>query len=265
MSMQQPPQNPYSQQVPPAGGQPQGGAPQFGAPQFGAPNQPGQQQKRPIDKSILRQLMFGGVVVVGLELVTGILGLLSNVVYGFYGSTFVYFLVSVVAAAVFAGLVAVSALYIAPIDRARSTVDLFKKLAIGGAIGLVGLIIINVIWAVVTGGSYLGQAIFSSGIVGALSTALTYTALFALGVLIARSVPPRPRAAAPQFGAPQGYGAPQQGQAPQGYGAPQQGQAPQGYHAPQQHYPQGQAPQQHAPQQQYPAGPQGQQPYPPQA
>jgi hypothetical protein len=247
MSMQQPPQNPYSQQVPPAGGQPQGGAPLGNAPQggYGAPVQ----QKAPIDKGILRQLIFGGVVVVGFEVVTGILALISNVIYGAYGSQFIYFIVSVVAAAVFAGLVVVSALYISPIAKARTTLELLKKLAIGGAVGLGGLILINLIWAIIDGGSYLGQAIFSSAFIGSISTAIVYTALFALGVLIARSVPAR-SPAAPQFGGPQ------QGQAPQGYGAPQQGQAPQGYGAPQQG---------HAPQQpQYPAAPQAQPPYPPQ-
>jgi hypothetical protein len=240
MSMPQPPQNPYTQQVPPAGNQPQGHAPQYGAPV------PSAQSKRPVDKGILRQLIFGAVVVVGYEVVTGLLGLISNAIYGFYGSQFTYFIVSVVAAAVFAGLVLVSALYVAPVEKARGTVELLKKLAVGGAIGLVGLIVINIIWAVVTGGSYLGQAIFSSGFVGSISTAIAYTALFALGVLIARTVAPRPRAAAPQ----QGYAAPQQyGQASQGYAAPQQGQVPQGY------------PQQP---QQYPAGQQPQPPYPPQ-
>ncbi|MCP2032388.1 hypothetical protein L1277_002491 [Okibacterium sp. HSC-33S16] len=257
MSMQQPPQNPYSQQVPPAGNQPQGHAPQFGAPV------PAGQPKRPIDKGILRQLIFGAVLVVGFEIVTGILGLLSNAIYGFYGTQFSYFIVSVVAAAVFAGLVLVSALYIAPLEKARGTVEVLKKLALGGAIGLVGLIVINIIWAVVTGGSYLGQAIFSSGFVGSISTAIVYTALFALGVLIARTVAPRPRAAAPQYGAPQqAYGAPQQqGQAPQGYAAPQQGQGPQVY--PQQHQPQQQFPTGQQPQQQFPTGQQPQQPQQP--
>ena len=254
MSMQQPPQNPYSQQVPPAGGQPQGNVQQGG---YG----PAVQPSRPIDKNILRQLIFGGVLVIGFELITGVLSLISNAIYGFLGNQFIYFIVSVVAAAIFAGLVAVSALYIVPIDRARNTVELLKKLVTGGAIGLVGLVLINLIWAVVDGGSLLGQAIFSSAFVGSILTALTLTALFALGVLIARSVPPRPQAAAPQFGAPQGYGA-QQAQAPQGYGVPQQGQAPQGYGAPQGHAPQQQHPQQQAPQ--YPAAPQAQPPYPPQ-
>ena len=239
MSMQQPPQNPYSQQqVPPMGGQPQGNAPQGG---YGPPVA----QKRPIDKGILRQLIFGAVVVVGFELVTGILSMVGNAVFSFYVSQFIYFIISLVAAAVFAGLVALSALYISPIEKARSTVELLKKIAIGGAIGLVALVIINLIWAVIDGGSYLGQAIFSSGIIGSILSALTFTALFALGVLIARSVPPRPQNAAPQFGAQQGYAAPQQGQAPQQHQYPQQ-------HAPQQGQPQ------------HPGAPQAQQPYPPQ-
>lgn len=241
--MQQPPQNPYSQQVPPTG-QPQGNAPQGG---YGPPVA----QKRPIDKGILRQLMFGAVVVVGFELVTGILGMLANAVFSFYVGQFIYFIISVVAAAVFAGVVAMSALYISPLANARSTVELLKKIAIGGAIALVALFIINLIWAVIDGGSYLGQAIFSTAIIGSIISALTFTALFALGVLVARSVPPRPQNAAPQFGAQQGY-TPQQGQAPQPHQYPQ---------ASQQQYPQQHAPQQGQPQ--HPGAAQAQPPYPP--
>ncbi|RLQ81044.1 hypothetical protein D9V28_14945 [Mycetocola zhadangensis] len=239
------------------------------------------QQSRPIDKSILRQLIFGAVLVVGFEFLTGVLSLVSNAIYGMLGNQVIYFIVSVVAAAVFAGLVVVSALYIVPIEKARNTVELLKKLVVGGAIGLVGLVLINLIWAVIDGGSLLGQVIFSSAFIGSILTALTLTAIFVLGVLIARNVPPRPRAAAPQFGAPQGYPAQQQTQAPQGYAAPQQTQAPQGYAAPQGQVPQQHAPQPHAQQQQqqqqhqpqpqpqqqapqYPAAPQAQPPYPPQ-
>lgn len=210
------PQNPYGQPT------------QQGAP-AGYPAQQAQ-QRPPLDKAVLRQVVFGGVVVVGIAVITTILSIIGSAVYAFRGELILSLFWSIFVAVVFVVGAGVSALYIAPFAKATSTVDLVKKLAIAAAIGAAALLVLNFIWSVITGGQYLVQMIISSGILGSISSGLTYGAFFALGVFIARALPARPQAS---VGQPQGYAAPQ-GHAPapqQGY-QNQQGQAP-GYVQPQ--------------------------------
>ncbi|WP_411721234.1 hypothetical protein [Mycetocola sp.] len=201
------PQNPYSQQS------------QQGAP-AGYPQQA--QQRPPLDKAVTRQVLSGGAIVVGIAIVSNLLSILGSSMYSFHGELIFSLFWSVFIAAVFVVGAGVSALYVAPLTRATSAVDLLRKLAIAAAIGSAALLVFNFIWAVISGGQYLFQMIVSSGILGSVSTGLQYGAFFALGVFIARALPPKPQAA--YSGQPQGYTA-----APQGYGQPQAPGAPQGY------------------------------------
>jgi hypothetical protein len=216
------PQNPYRQPT------------QQGVP-AGYPQQ--LQQRPPLDKAVLRQILFGGATVVGIAAVSNLLSILGSSMYSFRPELMVSLIWSVFVAAIFVVGVGVSALYIAPLAKAMSTPDLLRKLAVAAAVGTAALLVLNFIWAVISGGQYLFQAIVSSGILGSLATGLHYGAFFALGVLVARALPPRQQA---PYAAAYGYnGGPQASSAPQGYaqqaygqqayGQPQPPVAPQGY------------------------------------
>ncbi|MET0932930.1 MAG: hypothetical protein ABWX56_04400 [Mycetocola sp.] len=220
-------QNPYSQPT-----------------QQGAPAGYPQQAPRgsvPLDRAVLRQIQFGGAIVVGIAILSSLTQIIGSAMYSFRGELVFSLFWSVFIALVFVIGAGVSALYIAPFAKATSTVDLLRKLAIATAIGAGALFVLNFVLAVVTAGQYLVEMIVSAGILGSISTGLQYGAFFALGVFIARALPATPRAAVPV----QGYGQGHTGQAPAApHGYPQ---APQPY-----------APQQAAPQayQQNPAAPQ---------
>jgi 4-amino-4-deoxy-L-arabinose transferase-like glycosyltransferase len=206
------PQNPYS---PPT--------------QQGATGYPQQTQQRPpLDKAVTRQVLFGGATVVGIAIVSNLLSIIGSSMFSFRGELIFSLIWSVFIAAVFVVGAGVSALYVAPLARATSAVDLLKKLAIAAAIGSAALLVLNFIWAVISGGQYLFQMIVSSGILGSVSTGLHYGAFFALGVFIARTLPPKPQAV--YTGQPQGYAQPGS-VAPQGYGQPGSV-PPQGYGQP---------------------------------
>lgn len=217
----------------------------YGQPAQGAPAgypQQGRAVRAAVDPGVARQIVFGGSVVLGIAVVTNILSTIGNSVFGFVGEQIFGLIWSIFIALVFIAGAGLSALYVAPFARATSTQDLVRRLAIAAAIGAAALLVLNFIWSVVNGGQYLVQMIISSGILGSISTGLTYGAYFALGVLIARVLPATPRAqydglrdqhlsgyAAQAYGQPQGYAQPQ---APAPYSAsPQQ---PVGYPAPQQ-------------------------------
>ncbi|GHD51149.1 hypothetical protein D9V29_12740 [Mycetocola manganoxydans] len=225
----------------------------YGQPAGAPAGYPQQSHRLPLDKSVLRQVMFGGAVVVGYAVISSVLAIISRSVYGFRAEVLLGTFWSVFIALVFVAGAAVSALYIASLAKAVSAVDLLRKLAIAAAVGAAALLVINFIWSVVTGGEYLVQSIVSSGIVGSISTGLIYGSLFALGILIARLLPPRQPA--PQGAGQQPYGQPAPHSAqPQGY--PQQQQQPHAQQPQAPHAPQGYAPQN--PGQQQP-------PFPPQA
>ncbi|MBG6237283.1 hypothetical protein IWX78_000226 [Mycetocola sp. CAN_C7] len=237
------------------------GSPQnpYGQPTQGAPA--GYQPQKPsatADRSVVRQIIFGGAVVIGIAVVTNILGLIGNSVFGFRVEQILGMIWAIFVALVFVAGAGLSALYIAPFAKASSVSDLIKRLAIAAGVGAAALLVLNFIWSVINGGQYLAQLIISSGIVGSISTGVAYGAFFALGVFVARALPAgqRSQPAAPQQGnAGQSYqGQPYQGQ-PQGSAAqPQQGQPAQVYAPP--------APGYVAPQ--VPAPGQGQPPVPPQ-
>ncbi|GAB3617274.1 hypothetical protein GCM10027416_18310 [Okibacterium endophyticum] len=222
MSNAQPPANPYGQ--PPQQGQPYG-QPQYGQPaqpqpQYGQPaqpqyGQPGQgyppQQaapRKPVDRGIFRQLVFGAVIVLGVEIVVTILQLIGQAVYiGFYPEIIFSFLGTVFGAVLFIVGAGLSALYIAPIEKARDTVDLLKKLAIAGLIGTALVFLLNLLGSLLGGGSHFAERLVQVAIVGTIVGGLYYTLLFALGVFIARALPARPRQAS---GHPQQTYQPQQ-------------------------------------------------------
>ncbi len=221
-------QNPYGQQA-------QGGQPAY------------QQAPRPTaDKAVVRQIIFGGVVVLGIAVATNLLSTIGNSVYGLRAEQVFGLFWSIFIALVFIAGAGLSALYIAPFARATSARDLIKRLSIAALVGAAALLVLNFIWSVINGGQYLFQMIISSGIFGSISTGLTYGAFFALGVFVSRALPaaPQPQAYPAQ---PQGYPAQQAPAQPQGYPAPQ----PSGYPQPQ-------------PGPQAPSAGQGQPPVPPQ-
>jgi hypothetical protein len=191
----------------------------YGPPTQGAPT--GYPQQRPLlDTAVTRQVLFGGVLVVGIAIVSNLLSIIGSSIFAFRGELMFSLIWSIFIAVVFVMGAGASALYVAPLGRATSAVDLLKKLAVAAAIGTAVLLVLNFVGAVLSGGQYLFQMIVSSGILGSISTGLHYGAFFALGVLIARLLPPKPQAYAGQSyvgqpPAPQGYGV------PQGYGAPQ--------------------------------------------
>ena len=220
------PQNPYS---PPA---------QQQAAPAGYPQQA--TQRTPLDRGVMRQVVFGGVIVVAVAIISQILSILGSLMYSFRGDSILSTFWGIFIAVVFAAGAGASALYIAKIANVTSTVDLLKKLAVAVAVGTAALLVLNFIWAVLNGGEYLVQMIISSGLLGSIATGLHYGAFFALGVFIARALPPKQQHAVPAQGhgqAPQGYvqQAPQAPQAPQGYAqqqAPGQPQYPGAGHPP---------------------------------
>lgn len=211
----------------------------------------------PLDRAVLRQVQFGGAVVVGIAILTSLTQIIGSAMYAFRGELVFSLFWTVFIALVFVVGAGIGALYVAPFAKATSTVDLLKKLAIASAIGAAALFVLNFVFAVVTAGQYLVEMIVSAGILGSIATAVQYGAYFALGVFIARALPATPRAVV----TPQAYaGQPQAPAAPQGY--PQAPAAPQGYpQAPQAYAPQPAAPHAAAPQG-YPQTPSAPQVYP---
>lgn len=212
----------------------------------------------PLDRAVLRQILFGGVIVVVIAVISNLLSIIGSAMYSFRAELIFSLFWSVFVAAVFVVGAGASALYFAPLAKATSTADLLKKLAVAAGVGAAALLVLNFIFAVVTGGQYLVQMIVSSGILGSISSGITYGAFFALGVFVARALPVTSK---PYPG--QGYGAQpqapasQQGFAPRGSGVPQgspQG-SPQAPVAPQGFAPQGSGAPQGSPQ--APAAPQG--------
>jgi hypothetical protein len=215
-------QNPYSPPAP-------AGAPS-GYPQETV------QKSAAVDRDVVRQIVFGGVVVVGIAAITSLLSTIGSWMYAFQPELVFSLFWTVFIAVVFVVGAGASALSIAPLAKATSGIDLLRKLAVAAAVGAAALLILNFIFSVVTGGQYLVQMIISSGILGSISSGISYGAFFALGVFIARALPARPQATVGQgYAVPQGY--PQQVPVPQGYPqqapAPQAPPAPQGYAQPQ--------------------------------
>lgn len=207
--------------------------------QQGAPAGYPQQAPRgsvPLDRGVLRQIRFGGAIVVGVAILSSLTQIIGSAMYSFRGEMIFSLFWSVFTALVFVVGAGASAVYVAPLARATSTVDLLKKLAIAAGIGAGALLVFNFVYAVITGGQYLVEMIVSAGILGSISTGVHYGAFFALGVFVARALPATPRAAVPAPGYGQGHPAQQlaaQAYAPQpASGVPHgypQNPAPQGY------------------------------------
>lgn len=165
----------------------------YGQPVFQPPAGHPQQAMRPApDRSVVRQVLFGAVVVVGISIVSNILSTIGNAAYGLRLDQATGLIWGILLAVVFVAGAVLSSLYIAPLGRATSTPDLLKRLAIAAVVGSGTLLVLNFIWSVVTGGQYLMQIIVSSGIFGSLSMGLTNGAFFALGVFVARALPAAP-------------------------------------------------------------------------
>lgn len=177
-----------------------------------------------MDRAVLRQILFGGVIVVVIAAISNLLSIIGSSVYSFRAELIFSLFWSVFVAAVFVIGAGASALSIAPLAKATSTVDLLKKLAVAAGVGAAALLVLNFIFAVVTGGQYLVQMIVSSGILGSISSGITYGAFFALGVFVARALPAAPKA----YPNP-GYAAPPQAPAAQQRFAPQAPAAQQAY------------------------------------
>lgn len=148
---------------------------------------------RPVDHEVLRQVLTGGAVVVGVEVVTAILSLLGSLSWGFGPIAALQLGFELGRTLLFATAVALTSLYVLPLGRALGTATVLARLAVGGAVGTVFLIGATIAWTVLTMGALPGFAIIDSGITRPIAIGLVNTALFALGVLIIRSLPERPR------------------------------------------------------------------------
>jgi hypothetical protein len=148
---------------------------------------------RQIDRDILRQVLGGGAVVVGVELVTEILAFLGNLSWGFGALAAVQLGSEVGGAVLFAAVVSLTTLYVLPLESALGTSMVLSRVAVGGGIATAFLAGATTAWIVLNTSGMLGSAILSGGIMRPIATGLVNTALFALGVLVIRSLPGRPR------------------------------------------------------------------------
>jgi hypothetical protein len=146
-----------------------------------------------VDRDVVRQVLAGGAVVVGVELATQILLFLGNLSYGFGPLVGVQLAVELGSAFLFTVTVALTALYVLPLGRDLGTGLVLSRVAVGGALGTVVMAGVMIAWMVLITGAMLGGDIMASGIMRPIASGLVNTALFALGVLIIRSLPQRPR------------------------------------------------------------------------
>jgi hypothetical protein len=146
-----------------------------------------------VDRDVLRQVLAGGAVVVGVELATQILLFLGNLSYGFGAMAAVQLGFELGSVLLFTAAVALTALYVLPLGRDLGTGPVLSRVAVGGAIGTVVMAGAMIAWIVLITGGMLGDDIIASGIMRPIAIGLVNTALFALGVLIIRSLPARPR------------------------------------------------------------------------
>jgi hypothetical protein len=149
-------------------------------------------QMRPVDQDVLRQALAGGAVVVGVKLVTEILSLLGSLSWGLGTFAAAQLGFEVGGALLFAAVVALTVLYVLPLGRALGTGSVLSRVAVGGGIATVFLAGAMIAWIALIAGGMLGGGLISSGVIQPITTGLVNTALFALGVLVIRSLPEQP-------------------------------------------------------------------------
>jgi hypothetical protein len=151
---------------------------------------------RRLHTDVVRQVLAGGAVVVGVELVSEILLILGSLVGSLSGGFAAFAAIQlgfqVGCTILFAAVVALTVLYILPLGPSLDIGAVLSRVAVGGAIATVFLAGATIAWIALITGRLLGSGLISSGIMRPIATGLVDTALFALGVLIIRSMPDRP-------------------------------------------------------------------------
>jgi hypothetical protein len=152
----------------------------------------------PVGRDLLGQVFAGTVVVVGLELVTTILSLLGTLLalsgtldYGVMPLV-IEILYPMVGSVLFSAAAALTGLYLLRLDRPLSTGAVLGRVAVGGAIGTAVLIGASLVWILLSMGEAQATIIVNQGFLQPIARGLEYTALFALGVLIIRSLAAAP-------------------------------------------------------------------------
>ncbi|MGO4690312.1 hypothetical protein [Glaciibacter sp. 2TAF33] len=147
---------------------------------------------RPVDPHVLRQALAGGAVVVVVNLVTGTLSFLGGLGWGLGTFAAAQLGFEAGSALLFAAVAALTVLYVMPLGRALGTGSVLSRVALGGGIAAVFLAAAMIAWTLLVTGGMPGNDLISSGILQPIATGLVNTALFALGVLIIRSLPDQP-------------------------------------------------------------------------
>lgn len=156
-----------------------------------------------VDRYRLRQVLFGGVVVVALRFVIEFIIALGNLAVAvgqpsgeFEGMYVVEILLGLVSAVFFVAGAGLAGIFIAPLIASVGLKSLLGKLVIGGAFGTIATVIVGLIVTLATNNnfSYLLMDLVYSGVVYPIVDGIINTAFFALGVFIARSLPSTPEA-----------------------------------------------------------------------
>ncbi|WP_022887181.1 hypothetical protein [Glaciibacter superstes] len=154
-----------------------------------------------VDRYRLRQVLFGAVIVIALRFVTEFIIALGNLAVaagqpsGVFGGMYVVqILIGLVSAVFFVAGAGVAGIFIAPLTASLGLKSLLGRLVIGGAFGTIATLIVGLIVTLATNNnfSYLLMNIVYSGLVYPVVDGIINTALFALGVFIARSLPSAP-------------------------------------------------------------------------
>ncbi|PSL37045.1 hypothetical protein CLV49_0651 [Labedella gwakjiensis] len=179
----QQPQQPYGQ----PGQQPYGQPPHgYGQQPYGAaPGSDG----APRPKRSLREPLIGGIAVGAYVLLLAIFGLIRNLSYGavtgadvgFVGQSFGYSLIPLV----FAGLAFVGAAFLSPIESAVTRPAFLKSAAIAIGLGAAGYFLLMLLLSFGTGPGFLTNLV-SNVVLGTITTAMQYGAVFVAAILIAR-------------------------------------------------------------------------------
>lgn len=159
-----------------------------------------------VDRFRLRQVLFGAVVVIGLRFATEILtavGYLAVAVmqpsWGFSGSAVIQVVVVFAMAVLFSLGAGVSGVFVLPLTASVGVWKLLGRVAVGGMIGTVAMVLGSVLLTLASARSgYMLPSLLSSGLITPITIGLINTALFALGVMVARSLPSAELGKAPQ-------------------------------------------------------------------
>ena len=154
-----------------------------------------------VDRFRLRQVLFGAVVVIALRFITEFIIALGNLAVaagqpsGVFGGMYVVqILIGLVSAVFFVAGAGLAGIFIAPLTASLGLKSLLGRLLIGGAFGTIATLIVGLIVTLATTNntSYLLMNLVYSGLVYPIVDGIINTALFALGVFIARSLPSAP-------------------------------------------------------------------------